>query len=82
MKNLQSIEVIYYGPTNTKGGRIKLVDHRFNATKWIPYNYSKNNIVDMATEYLEGKGFNLVGETETKKGYMLLSDTFKSIKDK
>lgn len=80
MKNLHAIEIRFIGPTNTKGARVKLTSCRFNESIIINYDYSKNSIYEIAQEYLESKGFNIIGLAETQKGYMLLSDVFKSIK--
>jgi len=65
LKNYQLITVKYIGATNTRGSRVKLTDTRFNnKSKYIPFNYSLNNINDMAAEYLTEQGFLLAGQCE------------------
>ena len=80
MTHLHGITAKYMSPTNTKGARVKLISCRFNESIIINYDYSKNSIYEIAQVYLESKGFNIIALAETQKGYMLLSDTFKSIK--
>ena len=66
LKNYQLITVKYFGATNTRGSRLKLTDTRFNnKSKYIPFNYSLNNINDMAAEYLTSIGFIIAGQCET-----------------
>lgn len=80
IENFHSIECVYHGPTNTRGSYVKLTSHRFKDSVNIAYDYSKNDIVEMAREYLTGKGYDIAGMCESKKGYMVLSRTFKGLK--
>ena len=66
--------------TNTKGSRVKIWSHRFHQGITIPYNYSLNNISEMACEYLESKGFEIVGRGEATKFDVIVSNTFKPLK--
>ena len=80
MENLHAFTIKYLGPTNTKGSRVKITSERFEQSKTFAYNYTYSNIVDMAEEYLQKFGFNLVGVAETSKGFIILSDTFKELR--
>ena len=57
---LRSIHVQFYGPTNTRGARVRIKDERNNVTKFLPYDYATGNILTQAYEYLEEKG--VIGE--------------------
>lgn len=82
MQNLHLIAIKYLGPTNTRGSRVKITSDRFEQSVTIPYDYSATGrIYDMASPWLLGRGFNIVGVAEIKDGYALLSDTFKALKD-
>lgn len=80
MKNYHIIEVKYIGPTDTQGARVKLFSQRLNESKIISFDYSKNSITDMAKDYLETRKFKIVGMGESKMGYAIITDTFKSLK--
>jgi len=78
--NFHGLEIKYLGPTNTRGTRIKIISHRFKENIIISYNYSLNCIADMAIDYLQKQGFKIVGQAETKEGYMIITNTFKGLK--
>lgn len=80
LKNTHALFIKYHGATNNGGSRVSITSDRFKERVYISYDYQYNNIYDMAQNYLESIGFNLIGISETKDGYILLSDTFKSIK--
>lgn len=79
--NLHMIEVKYYGPTNSRGSRIKLTSHRFEDSLYVPYNYKFNTTLDIARDYLEEQGCTIVGSGETKNGYIIAITNFKSLSD-
>ena len=81
IRNLQAIEVKFSSPTKYKGARVKLIDHRFNVSITLSYDYAESGADQQAIKYLAGKNFNVVGLAETKTGYMVLVDNFKSIKE-
>lgn len=81
MQNLHCFEISYLAPTNCKGSRVKIHSLRFNQTIIISYNYNFNSIYDIAENYLKTIGFNCLYLSETKKGYLILSDTFKPLKN-
>lgn len=74
IKNLHLIEAIYRSPGNVKGSRVQLTSHRFKETIYIPYNYSLDDIVAMAEEYLISQGHKVIGHCETKRGYGILCE--------
>ena len=81
LKNYHLLSVKYLGATNYRGSRVKITSDRFEQSVTIPYDYEENTIAGMAQKYLESKGFELVGLGEAKKGYILVSSTFKPLED-
>ncbi|MGL5985074.1 MAG: hypothetical protein ACRCZ1_07470, partial [Cetobacterium sp.] len=55
MKNMRTFEVKFISATNTKGSRIKITDLLKNESKTISYNYSYNNAMDGAVDFLENE---------------------------
>jgi hypothetical protein len=78
--NMHAILVKYHGPTNTRGSRVSMYSYRFNVRVSVSYDYDKRDIGEMAYNALVRRGFNIVGISEVKEGYILLSNTFDSIK--
>ena len=74
MKNFHLIEARYFGPTNTRGSRIKLISARFEQSVTIPYNYEFNNARDIAMDWLEKNGHNVVGSGEVGPHYVIVVD--------
>lgn len=79
MEKLHALQVTFLGATNTKGSRVKIKSERFNKSKIISYNYEFNNIYDIAKDYLEKNGFEIIGLSEFKNSYILTSTTFKTL---
>jgi len=52
----RAIHVEFFGPTNTKGARIRIKDMRQGTTKWLPYNYEIGDIVNQAGDRPERVG--------------------------
>ena len=88
MTNLNTIEIKFISPTNTKGDRIKLSQTRFNktATKIISWNYKYSSMEEIALEYIINKlGFNeddIVGTGTIKGSSIIITKEFKFIDDK
>lgn len=81
--NLRVFEVVYLGPSNTSGTRVKINDLRFQESKTIPYNYKADGIGGVATLYLNDLGIKIDAKGESQKGTFLFTKNFeKSIKDK
>ena len=80
MKNFHILKVKYLSPTNYKGARVKITSERFEQSKIISYDYSKNSIKDMAIDWLEKEGFEIIGHGEGKNHDYIVSSTFKPLK--
>lgn len=75
--NMRTFEVKYISATNTQGSRIKITDLLKNESKTIPYNYSCNNVMDGAIEFLENeKNITIEFTSESKGGYLLHTSNF------
>jgi len=59
--NTRILNVKYLGPTNTKGSRIKIIDHHFNQSVTISYNYEYSNALQGAVDYLLENGWDVIG---------------------
>jgi len=53
---LRALHIEFFGPTNTKGARVRIKDERNNVTKFLPYNYATGDIVLQACVYLKEQG--------------------------
>ena len=80
IQNLHLFEIKYLSATNTKGSRIKIYSHRCNQSVTINFTYKHGNSYGDAVEYLQEKGFNIVGKSEMKNSFAILSDTFEPLK--
>ena len=49
---LRALHIEFFGPTNTKGARVRIKDERNNVTKWLSYDYAIGDIVGQAYAYL------------------------------
>lgn len=76
-------EVTFLGPTYSSGARVKIEDYRFQESKIIPFDYSKNSEGEVALAYLNKLGIKVEGYGQSKKGFIYATRNFeKSIKDK
>lgn len=80
MKNYHVFTVKYFGATNSRGSRVKIHSERFLQSVFISVDYAKNDIADMAEEYLTSHGFKIVGQGEAKGYCILISETFEQLK--
>lgn len=78
--NLHAFEIKFYAPTNYSGARVGIISKRFKQRITISYDYSLSSISDIAINYLEKNGFNIVGKSEFGESDIVLSDTFKPLK--
>jgi len=53
---LRALHIEFFGPTNTKGARVRIKDERNNVTKWLSYDYQIGDIVGQSYEYLKEQG--------------------------
>ena len=70
--NTRALSYKYLGPTDTKGGRVKLYDKRFKRTKTIPYDDIYNSAAGVAVAYLLEHGWKVVGTNEDE-GIIIMS---------
>jgi hypothetical protein len=80
MENLHTLEVTYLGATNSRGSRVKIFSPRFDQSVVIPFDYEFNDIAEIAAAYLLDKGFEIIGRSQFKNGYFLISRTFEPLK--
>jgi hypothetical protein len=75
--NLRAIEVKYYGPTDTRGARVRLRDFRgILRDRWLPYSYGGATSPALAREFLESEGWTLAHGAETPDAFLWLSPDF------
>lgn len=53
LPRLRALHIEFFGPTNTKGARVRIKDERNNVTKWLAYDYAIGDIVKQAYAYLQ-----------------------------
>jgi hypothetical protein len=80
MENLHILKTSYLGATNTRGARVKIYSERFRQSVVIPYNYRFNNALDIAINWLQSKGFEIIGKGEGKESMYIISTTFEPLK--
>ena len=74
----RALHVQFYGPTNTKGARVRIKDLRRGDTVWLSYDYAVGDIVNQAGAYLQSQGIEIVGLVlhDTQDGYTLATPDF------
>ena len=77
--NFHIIKVSFIGWSDSKGSRVKLASERFKTSKLISYNHDFNSTYEVAVDWLNRNGFNVVGKGEGKDCYYIITDTFKAI---
>lgn len=77
MKNLKSFEIKFLGATNTQGSRVKIHDILRNESIIIPWDYNFYSSLEIAISYLQKKNINIIGTSELKNSYIILTDNFK-----
>jgi hypothetical protein len=79
------IEVKKLGATNTKGSRVKFTSLRFGDSVTISYDYARDNISDMFTDWLKSKDNDLgivsVGYDEKRYVYIFGVKAFEPMKN-
>lgn len=81
--NMRVFEITFLGPTYSSGARVKIEDYRFQESKIIPFDYSKNSEGEVALAYFNKLGIKIDGYGQSKKGFIYVTRNFeKSIKDK
>ena len=64
IKNARVFKVKYFGATNTKGSRFKLVDLRQKKAIWLYKDYKYNSGVEQCINYLKGLGIETLFKAE------------------
>lgn len=78
LPNYRVFEVKFYGPTDTRGSRIKITDHRFEKSRFFSYRHDVSGSIDNGYLRLYELGINVVGQGEGDKSYFLFSDDFET----
>lgn len=76
------LTVKYLGPTNYRGGRVKISSDRFEESKTISYDHLFNSSLEQAVSWCENVGaFNVVGTAEGKGPLSyIITDSFHGVK--
>jgi hypothetical protein len=80
MENLHLFEIKYFGPTDTKGSRIRITSKRFKQSIIISWDYSANSDTEIAANHLKKLGFEIIGQSNCTTENYLISNTFQSLK--
>lgn len=76
MKNLKGFDVKYLAPTNTKGSRCVITDNLRGNKLTLSWDYKYSNVLELAIDFLNGKGLDILGYTEHTNGYTILTNDF------
>ena len=79
-ENLHLLSVKYIGPSNARGTRLKIESKRFNQSITLSYDYKIGNIRDQAIQFLQLRGFNILGSGEFGNLDIIVSNTFSPLK--
>ena len=82
MKHKRAFKIKYIGPTNYKGERVGIKDLRFNKNFILTYDYSKNNIKDIALEFFKTEDIkiNSYFYDELSHEYYFITESFEPIR--
>tara|TARA_Y100000004_G_scaffold179848_1_gene223886 strand:+ start:439 stop:699 length:261 start_codon:yes stop_codon:yes gene_type:complete len=78
MQHLRGFEIGVLPVTNTKGRRVRIFDTRHEVRHIVSWDYRRDTALQIAQDYLESRGINLVAQTYNEKEhrYTILSDDF------
>lgn len=81
MKNLRSFRIKYISATHHRGERVGIYDMRFKQNDIVPYDYSKNDIKEIAIDYLSKRQITISGffYDSINKFWYLCSEDFRPI---
>ncbi len=74
--HLRAFVVKYLPHTQTMGSRVKITDKRTRESKTIGYDYEYDNALEIACNYLEGIGMNIVSHGDLGDCYVVMSDSW------
>lgn len=79
MKNTRAFIVTYLGATNTLPSRMKIRDERNRKTVHVSTtNLKSETTYGQAQEFLAGKGIKISYMAESRHGFILLTNDFKT----
>ena len=81
MTNTRALQYKYFGPTNHKGARIKIIDKWYEKSITIPFSYEYSTASENAIAYLMDRGWSVSGmNTEIQVIFMSEWNTQKQLK--
>ena len=79
--NTRTLEYKYFGPTNHRGARIKIIDRWFEKSITIPFSYEYSTAYENAIAYLIDRGWSVSGmNTEVQVIFMSEWNSQKQLK--
>lgn len=82
MNHVRIFQAIWIGPTDTRGDRVKLIDHRTGKKVFIPVKYhdmlNDYGAMDIAINFLREKGIEVVSFGKAERGYFIISNDFEN----
>ena len=78
MKTYRVFEVSYKGPTDYRGSRIRIKDCAYDKTIFVPYNYEYLDAYGGGLDYLQERGFKIVGRATTKNAGIYFTEDFET----
>jgi len=79
MKNLRGFQAVYIAWSDTKPSYVKITDRRRgNAVKVSITNTKLSNTEDIAEEYLNSIGIEIIGSCMADKGFYLVTENFET----
>lgn len=78
--NNRVFQAIWIGPTNHRGDRVKIIDHRMRKTVTVSVSYHDmdSDAKDVAISFLKSKGIDVHSFGEADRGYFLMSNNFEN----
>lgn len=78
MTRHRAFHVEFYGPTNTKGARIRVKDMRQGTRVFLDYDYALGDVLEQASRYLTEKEItpDVLLLHDTTRGYTIGSENF------
>lgn len=79
MNHVRIFQAVWISPTNTRGHRVKITDHRSKKSVIISVGMSDHETAkDVAIEFLQSKGIEVQSYGEALLGYFLMTDNFEN----
>ena len=78
MTRHRAFHVEFYGPTNTKGARVRVKDMRQGTRVFLSYDYALGDVLEQACRYLTEKEItpDVLLLHDTTRGYTIGSENF------